>query len=160
MLKVGFTGTREGMTSAQKATFKEELSRLLREFGQPAEFHHGDCVGADAEAWNIADDMGFNIHRHPPLNPFRQASTNWDVDYAPKHYRERNRNIVRLTDFLFACPLTSTPRNSGGTWYTYQHAHQQGSYKRAMLIYPDGKMLYPSERWLLPIGFRTDKTTI
>lgn len=153
MLRIGFTGTRHGMTSPQQDRFTEELSRLLREFGQPSEFHHGDCVGADAQAQKIASDLGFEIHRHPPCNPYRQANTAFDIDYIPKHYRERNRDIVRLTDFLFACPKDTIPQTSGGTWYTYNHASQQGSYKRAMLIYPDGIILYPMDRWLTPLNW-------
>lgn len=162
MLKVGFTGTRVGMTSQQKDALSKELGLLLRVFSSwPAsEFHHGDCVGADAEAYQIANELGFDIHRHPPCNPFRQANTRYDVDYPAKHYRERNRDIVRITDFLIACPKAYDKTFSGGTWYTYNHACQQGSFKRAMLIYPDGRRLYPQDRWLLPIGFRIDKTTI
>lgn len=147
MLRVGFTGSRCGMTEPQLATFESELCRLQREFGN-GEFHHGDCVGADAQAHTIAAILGFEIHCHPPSDPIRRANTECDVYYEAKPYRERNRRLVRMTDFLFATPKSVVRTTSGGTWYTYNHAMQQGTCKRAMLIYPDGTRLFPTERWL------------
>ncbi len=38
---IGFTGTRYGMTVAQR-----RILRLLLANGAGREFHHGDCVGA------------------------------------------------------------------------------------------------------------------
>lgn len=40
--RLGFTGTRRGMTDAQK-------TRVAQESAPFAEVHHGDCVGADAD---------------------------------------------------------------------------------------------------------------
>jgi hypothetical protein len=44
---IGFTGTRHGMTPAQR----HAVSQLIAELAAGAAFtaHHGDCVGADAE---------------------------------------------------------------------------------------------------------------
>jgi hypothetical protein len=39
-MRMGSTGTREGMSDRQKET----LLKVLAEY-KPAEFHHGDCVG-------------------------------------------------------------------------------------------------------------------
>lgn len=153
MLKVGFTGSRDGMTSAQANVFEAELQRLMNEFGHDnyAEFHHGDCIGADAEAQQIARAQGYKIHCHPPEDSSKRAHTQFDVAYDARPYRERNRVIVQMTSHLLACPKSATRTTSGGTWYTYNHAAQQGSYKRAMLIYPDGVTLHPKDRWLLPL---------
>lgn len=45
MRSIGFTGTREGMTQAQKDVFASLVARI-----EPDEFHHGDCVGSDEAA--------------------------------------------------------------------------------------------------------------
>jgi hypothetical protein len=41
MTKIGFTGTKDGMTDPQKSTLRDLLD------GGSGEFHHGDCVGAE-----------------------------------------------------------------------------------------------------------------
>jgi hypothetical protein len=49
---IGFTGTRRGMTVAQRKTLR---SLLLTGSGK---LHHGDAIGADAEAHDIAIALG------------------------------------------------------------------------------------------------------
>ena len=44
-MKVGFTGSRFGMTDAQQ----QEFLILMGKLGA-VEFHHGDCIGADDQA--------------------------------------------------------------------------------------------------------------
>jgi hypothetical protein len=48
----GFTGTRQGMTAEQKSVLRNLLG------GGAGEFHHGDCIGADSEGHDIADECG------------------------------------------------------------------------------------------------------
>ena len=43
-MRLAFTGTRQGMTAAQR----RRCATLLREL-MPEEVHHGDAIGADAE---------------------------------------------------------------------------------------------------------------
>lgn len=151
MVKVGFTGTRHGMTREQKDNLHWELFTLVRDYpsGADHEFHHGDCIGADAEACEIARNQGFKIHRHPPSDPSRQAFTEFDVDYPPIPYKDRNRRIVFLTQWLIACPDKYPWVQKGGTWYTYNHCVQQGSYKRHMVIEPSG-IFHTSSNWSNP----------
>jgi hypothetical protein len=47
-MKIGFTGTRKGMSQHQKEQFVLKMFEL-----DPSEFRHGDCEGADAEAHDI-----------------------------------------------------------------------------------------------------------
>ena len=64
---IGFTGTQQGMTLRQK----QQLNEILRDLYDKGNrwFHHGDCIGADAEAHDIATAIGYHILVHPPINP-------------------------------------------------------------------------------------------
>jgi len=48
-VRVGFTGTRQGMTRGQERALRDLLASY-----QGATVHHGDCVGAGAQAHHIA----------------------------------------------------------------------------------------------------------
>ena len=52
VMRVGFTGTREGLTSAQRDALREVLRALA-----PSVLAHGDCVGSDAAAHAVARDL-------------------------------------------------------------------------------------------------------
>lgn len=121
------------MTSAQKST----LLHLLQQM-QPHEFHHGDCIGADAEAHEIARALGAKIHIHPPIMLALRARTTGFL-YPPKHYHERNEDIVNSTDLLLAAPKGREQPRSGGTWWTIKYAGRQK--KRIIIIYPEGDIL-------------------
>lgn len=123
--KVGFSGTRKGMTQEQRATFRS-LIQLL----QPKEFHHGDCIGADCQA----DEM---IHLyvpeceviiHPPKSDKYRAYCPEGVLRDEKPYLDRNRDIVNETGLVIIVPETDTVPDpvKGGTWYTYSHAWKEG----------------------------------
>lgn len=49
-MKLGFTGTRNGMSPAQRIKITEILSSLLSKI---TEFHHGCCVGADHKVVDV-----------------------------------------------------------------------------------------------------------
>lgn len=49
-LRIGFTGSRQGLSPSQRAEFEG----LLRETA-PAELHHGGCVGAEVFAARTRD---------------------------------------------------------------------------------------------------------
>jgi hypothetical protein len=67
MTKIGFTGTQDGMTDQQKSMLRDLLD------GGTGEFHHGDGIGADSEAHDIATLCG--LHRRPaPSGKPREAS--------------------------------------------------------------------------------------
>lgn len=127
-LIVGFTGTREGMSGYQM--------RQLREWfvgRSVAEFHHGDCIGADAEAHEFI--VGFNaflsnkisIHIHPPTNnELRAFCGPFTMRYSPQDYSARNRDIVKVSDILIAAPRTRWRQSRGGTWSTIRFAEKIG----------------------------------
>jgi hypothetical protein len=132
MISFGFTGTRQGMTAEQKSALRNLLD------GGTGEFHHGDCIGADSEAHDIADECGYGIILHPPTNYSERA---WRE--VPRHmmrperpYLDRNRNIVRETASLIAAPAEPEEQLRSGTWSTVRFARKQG--KPVFLILPDG----------------------
>jgi hypothetical protein len=139
-MKLGFTGTREGMTIRQKYTV-----RFMLEVTHPHEVHHGDCLGSDAECNVIAVNLDLFVVTHPPLlNTYRAFTKHkLGVDYAPADYKVRDRAIVNETDFLLATPNVAWQKGSmwydrgrGGTLYTVKYAIERGV--NTMVVWTDG----------------------
>jgi len=129
--RVGFTGTREGMTDAQRATV-----RLLLEDYAPSWAHHGDCVGADADFHHLAKAAGASVMLHPPSDPKLRAGLVGDDIAFEKPYLDRNRDIVNACEVLIATPKGTMDARNGGTWYTINYARQKG--RRTVIVWPDG----------------------
>lgn len=129
-VRVGFTGTRHGMTDAQKATVKE----LLIYDDGVIEAHHGDCVGADGDFHDIVHGM-VPVIIHPPKDPKLRAWCDGDV-LPEKPYLQRNRDIVGACDWLIATPAEAEEQWLGGTWYTIHHAQRNG--RVVTIVWPDG----------------------
>ena len=120
-IHIGFTGTRKGMTDSQKT----ELVLLLEAYSESDQltvFHHGDCIGADRQARNIAFDMGCVIVSHQPINPKYRANTIAHMYMPPLEYYDRNHNIVKYTNFLVAAPHEKQETRRSGTWMTVRYA--------------------------------------
>jgi hypothetical protein len=86
MISIGFTGTREGFTEAQRKYFEAILAglALANRYG---DFHHGDCQGADAEAHDMVRALcpDWTIHIHPgPEGDSWRAHKTGDKTYEPK----------------------------------------------------------------------------
>lgn len=137
-MRVGFSGTRHGMTFEQAASMLRLLTLWRLEEGAQA-FHHGDCVGADAEAHRHAISLGYDVVVHPPIDGHARAWCIGDgVTYrAPGHYLARNRAIALSTDRLLAAPRTHVP-GKGGTWYTVNFA--LGCERPVWLVLPSGEV--------------------
>jgi len=121
-MKVGFTGTREGMSAQQKEAFALEIMRL-----NPVEFHHGDCVGADAEAHDIVRALCPDtiIVVHPPLSDKQRAFRTGNIMRELMAYTPRDKNIVNQTDYLIATPKQDKEIVRSGTWMTVRYARKQ-----------------------------------
>ncbi len=136
--RVGFTGTRAGMTPAQKWRFRRVL--------QFTEFHHGGCAGADSEAHGIAlrkPGRG-TVFIHPSNLRGAQAacpgSPQRVIRFKPRDPLIRNRDIVDSVDILIACPRTDTEELRSGTWATVRYARAKEI--PIIIIYPDGKVTH------------------
>jgi len=139
--KVGFTGTRFGMTCNQQELF----GSLLASFN-PVEFHHGDCIGSDDQAANIAHKLKVPVFKHPPLDTSLQANNPFSTKTFPaKTHFARNRDIVDSTSILVAAPYTMERQSFGGTWYTIDYAKKKQ--KTVFIIWPDGKVTKFEEGW-------------
>ena len=146
-MNIGFTGSRNGLTEAQT----ERLTDLLVEM-KPHEFHHGDCVGADEGAFELAHPLGVWTICHPPTDPKLRAYTRNSQIRDPKHYLARNHDIVDETDHLIACPGKMEEEGRSGTWATIRHARKTG--KPITIIWRDGSVSQEAKRDVgLPLGW-------
>lgn len=132
MMKVGFTGTRNGCTIEQLEALRELFNLYEIEEG-----HHGDCIGADNDFHTIAREYGARIVIHPPNNKTYRAYCQGDESWSERPYLVRNKDVVREgEDLLLACPDGFAERQRSGTWSTVRFA--RSIKRRYMIIYPDG----------------------
>ena len=117
--RIGFTGTRQGMTLRQQ----EELKALLP---GGCHFHHGDCIGADAQAHKIAREKNCYIVAHPSNRSRQRAYCVCNEHLLPKPPLTRNRAIVEAVDGLIGAPATSHEVLRSGTWATIRYARKVG----------------------------------
>lgn len=134
-MKVGFTGTRHGMTDAQRIMVTALLD-VLRTAHGATRFHHGDCVGADQEADSLATNAGLLVTVHPPDDDRLRAFCGHADMREPKPYHDRNEDIIREADVMIACPSEDSEQPRGGTWFTYRKALTMG--RTVWLISPSG----------------------
>lgn len=130
---VGFTGSRDGLTIEARQVLEYYISNL-----NITEFHHGDCVGADRTAHQIAWDKNIFTVIHPPKNDKYRAFCLGDVCLPEKDYLIRNKDIVRSCQLLLACPSSKTEVLRSGTWSTIRHAIKLKI--KVIVIYPDGSV--------------------
>lgn len=132
-VKLGVTGTRDGMTPYQRET----ITRILTNCPSVGELHHGDCVGVDVEVAILARSMGWRIVCHPPVDEKLRAFAQYDEIRTAKTHFARNRNIVMETQCLLVVPKQMEHQAFGGTWYTHDYAKKTG--KTVILAWPEEK---------------------
>lgn len=131
MTYLGFTGSRAGMTPAQKAT----VTRLLTEL-QPKQAHHGDCMGSDADFHELVRATSATVILHPPDDPKDRANCTGDKVLAVKPYLARNKDIVNSCVVLIAAPDSDVEKVRSGTWSTVRYGRKER--KRVLVVVPDG----------------------
>ena len=118
---VAFTGTQAGMNTRQLRA----LRTLLRDLG--CVFHHGGCIGADAQAHGIAMQYRYPVIVHPPSDLKKYARISGGQEVRPaKDYLIRNREMVDECTILFAAPRKNTEVLRSGTWATIRYARTRG----------------------------------
>jgi hypothetical protein len=149
--KLGFTGTRQGMTKQQRTA----LTQLFLS-AKPGEFHHGGAQGADTEAHTLLINMlhigvigPCVIHIHPGNTRGTQQEIEgyWalrmrkgDVVHRCQPPLVRNVDIVVACDSLVAVPQTAQERLRSGTWATVRRARKV--HKLLGIINPDGTIVH------------------
>lgn len=101
------------------------------EDGERLRLHHGDCVGADETAHNVALKMAaqglpIEVEVHPPVKDTMRARVQGAaVVRPPLPYLERNHAMVDASEILIAAP-DGPERQRSGTWATVRYAHSVG----------------------------------
>jgi len=134
-MKIGFTGTRAGMTNEQDVSLQSFLYKY-----EGATFIHGDCIGADAAAHEIAMELGLNVQKRPSnISSQRAFTTGGAIIGEPRAPLDRNRDIVNDCDILVAVPKGFEEERRSGTWATVRYARTMG--KGIVIIWPNGQIL-------------------
>lgn len=147
---IGFSGSQRGMTKFQKDELKLRLEGCT-------EFVHGDCIGSDEQANNIALECGISIFTiFPPTGTIKRAfcfnkernlfndNMQWnEIDYDgrviqvrwyPKNeYLKRNQLIVNYCESMIATPKEYEHTLRSGTWATIRFAWKT---KKNIIIIP------------------------
>jgi hypothetical protein len=132
MFNIGFTGTHYGMSNDQKREFEEIIAQYSA--ANIVMFHHGDCIGADADADAIARAHGCHITIHPPIDESKRAFCHQrgaSIIRPPYKYLDRNLHIVKDSTMLIATPGQDREMLRSGTWATIRAARR---HKKPVLI--------------------------
>lgn len=132
---LGFSGTRQGMTPAQRATLATLLDHV-----RATEFHHGSCTGADVQAHVLALERGIQIILHPSTSLTHHAQCHGAaVEYRPQRPLDRNRVIASSSHLLIATPKDAREVLRSGTWATVRYMLQLQ--RPAVVIDLDGRIV-------------------
>jgi len=136
-MKVGFTGTQQGMTDQQKAKF----AYLICNLNSIKQFHHGLCIGADTDAHQLIEKYRRDIQiiGHPPIKTRLMVISECYDMRIPDDYLVRNKNIVNETQLLIATPFTIEEQLRSGTWSTVRYARKLN--KPICIIQPTGSIV-------------------
>lgn len=127
------------MTKQQKRTVRKLLVQK-----KVASLTHGDCIGSDADAHEIAHGLGVPIFIRPPEDEKKRAFCKGAVTVHPKKpYKKRNQDIVNTTTFMIATPRSFKEVVRSGTWSTVRYACNQK--KLVYVVWPDGSITERTE---------------
>lgn len=151
MIHIGFAGAQYPMSTRARITLHVNLFDEYEKHHStsPICLHHGDCINSDFEASKIGKALGYLVHAHPSFIEKKRGFSEFnDVIHAPKQPLERNEDIARICQTLYATPHTYNEIIRSGTWTTIRRARALN--REICIIFPDG-----SEKW--ENSDRTDK---
>lgn len=122
-MHIGVSGHREALTDEE---WRGLYSFLEEHRDGDHVLHHGDCVGVDARAHEIAREFGYDIIVHPPFSDtYRAFCFGPRVEVRPRReYLDRNRDIANEVEVLIAIPSSKTEEVRSGTWATCRYYAQ------------------------------------
>jgi hypothetical protein len=145
-MRLGFTGTRDPITAAQKGWLWHLFDIMHIEVG-----HHGACINADEEFHlaALAHNVPLMVHPSNSKSHLAQGLISLKclqggplVTILPaKPPLNRDRDIVSATTGLVALPKQlqePPPLQWGGTWYTVNYALRLN--RPVVIYYPDGRI--------------------
>lgn len=139
-MKIGFTGTREGMSPRQQNEIGHFLSAHHDWWSDNPvnQAHHGECIGADSDFHELARINGFEVWGHPSTLTTRNLGlTGFAFQHDPIKPVTRDHHIVDQTELLIATPLDLEKVRSG-TWTTVRWARKRKRY--IFIVYPNGSL--------------------
>lgn len=140
-MKIGFTGSRGGMTLMQRAS----VEALVRKY-RPAEIHHGGCKGSDEEFDNMCHELVAGGHMDSSLFVVVHPSSlkGWRGTWGPGRVLderpplERNHDIVDAVELMIATPKGVHEVLRSGTWSCVRYARSKR--KDIYIVWPDGRV--------------------
>lgn len=133
------------MDVEQKAATLALFTQLAEKYDE-IEFHHGDCIGSDAQAAIAMDAVrrhlidyfgsraGCTIRiichpgyppNHPKETKFRAFTNFNDEIREPKPFVARDHDIVDETEEMIATPVSANEEIRSGTWTTVRYARKR-----------------------------------
>jgi len=139
---IGFTGTRDGMTPAQKDVVAHLLSTIEMKNSFISHVVHGDCLGADTDFDNMIAGMGIRRDIYPcNIESARSHCERQGANIClpkPLPPLERNQLIVDKAQCLIATPKEFEETVRSGTWFTIRRGRLAN--KTIYIVYADGTL--------------------
>jgi hypothetical protein len=135
MVAIGFSGSRKILYEDAVLQVEMVLNEIYLQYAKEVEIITGGCVGVDEIVARVATGLLLN---HTVILPEKRGliDKHWSV-YCTKYiehkgsYKERDAEIVKRSDILFAFPSCDEKDAEGnytrsGTWMTVRLARQKG----------------------------------
>lgn len=129
-----------GFTGTSKHDMAPRQLKSVRDLLWPINvLHLGDCIHADAQAYEEAVGLGIKTIGHPPKDGKKRAFLEYDEEREPKDYLLRNLDIaMEGVDGLIAAPSGFVEELRSGTWSTVRRARKLR--RHIWIVLPDGKV--------------------
>ena len=106
--------------------------------------HHGDCVGADEQAHDIARALSRNRGHKPHPCPTNGRLSQHKTFGSQRARLVRNKVIVRETTLLIAAPAQAMEQPRFGTSSTVRFARKMG--RAICILRPDRRLICERDR--------------
>ncbi len=143
MTILAFSGTRKGMTAAQRRTLRARfMAPPVPDRPRVERFHHGKRIGADEDFHDIAMSARIPVETWPGHIPeLRAPCLGAEIEHEPMDCIARNHAFVDRCQGLVLAPSGHKEARQSGTWATARYAREQG--KPVYVVWPDGRL----EKW-------------